>query len=138
MDRRAIITAVVAVLVGFTGWLFYERPEPPFNGVGSPSVVENNPSYFAEIDKGGVVIRVIVISQEELNTGRWGDPKNWVETTTDGSKRKNYASKGYIYDKTRDSFIGKKPTDDAIFDEATAQWELPIVSTEPIVHVASQ
>jgi hypothetical protein len=34
---------------------------------------------YAELDKEGKVLRVIVIEPEVLATGRWGDPKNWVK-----------------------------------------------------------
>lgn len=79
-------------------------------------------SHFAEIDKDGTVLRVIVIEPEMLATGRWGDPANWVQTSYTGSVRKNYAGVGYTYDKARDAFIAPKPSDDATLDEKTAQW----------------
>ena len=60
---------------------------------------------FAELDKDGTVLRVIVIEPEMLATGRWGDPARWVETKEDGSQRKNYAGIGCAYDKAKDEFV---------------------------------
>ena len=84
-------------------------------------------SHFAEINSDNIVQRVLVIDQETVNTGAWGNPSNWIQTsyntiggvhyapnshTPDGgvALRKNYAGKGYTYDKTRDAFIAPKPS----------------------------
>lgn len=92
-------------------------------------------AHFAEIDDNGTVLRVIVIEQDMLNTGRWGDPARWVQTSynTQGGihklggipLRKNYAGIGYTYDKARNAFIPPKPVEDATLDEATCQWKVP-------------
>ena len=97
---------------------------PLFFGVQDPF------HYFAEIDADGKVLRVIVIEPEMLLKGNWGDPKNWVETKMDGSLRKNYASRGYTYDKIIDAFVPPKPRADAEFDPTTARWKpanVPVV-----------
>lgn len=41
--------------------------------------------------------------------------------------RKNYASKGFTYDSTKDAFIPPKPTgfDSWVYDEATGDWKAP-------------
>ena len=96
----------------------------------SIGMFNNDPTYFAEIDKDDVVMRVIVASQEFIDSGRVGDPSNWVETYMDGSKRKNYAGKGYKYDKRLDAFISKKPHEDAILNEDTAQWIMPVIEVD--------
>ena len=91
-------------------------------------------SYFAEIENG-VVKRVIAIDQENLNTGRWGDPANWIQTSynTFGGVhklggtplRKNFASTGYVYDKARDAFIPPKLYNSWVLDEFTCQYKAP-------------
>lgn len=43
--------------------------------------------------------------------------------------RKNYAGIGYTYDPVRDAFIPPKPTPDAVLDEATCQWIVPVVDS---------
>jgi hypothetical protein len=54
--------------------------------------------YFAHINENSVVTTVIVADQEFINTGAEGDPVNWIETSIDGSFRKQYAGIGYTYD----------------------------------------
>lgn len=82
-------------------------------------------TYFAEVDNNGIVKRVIVASQEFINSGAVGSPANWIQTHADGSKRKNYAGVGYKYDSARDAFIPPKPFDSWEVDEVTAQWKAP-------------
>ena len=99
-------------------------------------------SHFAEVDKDGIVRRVIVIEQDMLNSGNWGDPNNWVQTSyntrggihyapnshePDGgvALRKNYAGKGYTYDQTRDAFIPPKPFPSWVLNEDTCRWDAP-------------
>ena len=80
---------------------------------------------FAELDKDGTVLRVIVIEPEVLATGRWGDPSRWVETKEDGSKKKNYAGIGFTFDKKLDAFVPPKPFASWVVDEVKAQWKAP-------------
>ena len=99
-------------------------------------------SHFAEIDKDGVVQRVIVAEQDFINSGKVGDPNNWIQTSyntrggvhyapnssePDGGVafRKNYAGVGYTYDATRDAFILPKPYPSWILDEDTCKWDAP-------------
>lgn len=89
-------------------------------------------AYFAEIDKQGVVKRVIVAEQDFIDSGAVGDPKNWIETcpnTFQGKNvkngrpfRKNFAGIGHKYDKTRDAFIPEKPGEDFDLDEDKCVW----------------
>jgi len=101
-------------------------------------------SHFAEINKDGIVQRVIVAEQDFIDSGVVGDANNWVQTSyntrggvhyapnssePDGgiALRKNYAGKGYTYDKTRDAFIEPKPSFPSwSLDEDTCQWKAPI------------
>mgnify|MGYP001594010785 CR=1 FL=1 len=72
-------------------------------------------AHFAEIDEKGIVKRVIVAEQDFIDSGKVGDPKNWIQTSYDTHNgvhllggtplRKNYAGIGYTYDKVRDAFI---------------------------------
>ena len=85
-------------------------------------------AHFARVENG-VVTQVIVIDQETLNTGHWGDPASWVQTSynTQGGVhslggtplRKNYAGIGYTYDSVRDAFIPPKPFPSWVLDEIT-------------------
>ncbi len=80
-------------------------------------------SHFAEIDKDGIVQRVIVAEQNFINSGTVGDSFNWVQTSYNSNFRKNYAGKGYLYDKVRDAFIPTKPHPSMVLNEETCQWD---------------
>lgn len=98
-------------------------------------------SHFAQIDENNIVTQVIVIEQETLNTGLWGDPTRWIQTSfntrggihygpdgqPDGGTalRKNYAGIGFTYDPVRDAFISPKPYNSWVLDEDTCQWNPP-------------
>jgi hypothetical protein len=91
-------------------------------------------AHFAKVENG-IVTQVIVIDQETLNTGNWGDPTSWVQTSynTHGGQhpegrplRKNYAGIGYTYDSGRDAFIPPKPFASWVLNESTCQWDAPV------------
>jgi len=109
-------------------------------------------AHYAILDANNTVVQVIVGKNEDelLN----GQPIDWEvyyggkrtsyntrggvhyqsDNTTpsaDQSKafRKNYAGKGDIYDPVRDAFIAPKPTPDAVLDEATCQWIMPVADS---------
>jgi hypothetical protein len=91
-------------------------------------------AHFAKVENG-VVTQVIVIDQDTLNLGHWGDPSLWVQTSynTQGGKhllggtplRKNYAGIGFTYDANRDAFLPPRPFASWILDEDTCQWGAP-------------
>ena len=99
-------------------------------------------SHFAKIENG-IVTQVIVIEQDVLNTGHWGDPSLWKQTSyntrggvhygSDGQPdggaalRKNYAGLGYIYNSTLDAFYPPSPFPSWILDENTCNWNAPVV-----------
>lgn|SRR3990167_512430 len=118
---KKIILTILGIIIAGLSWLFIERPEPPFAGVTPTPIVQVEPTYFAEIDKNGKVLRIIVITQEFLNTGKWGDPKNWVQTYQDGTM-KNYAGIGYTYDKTLNVFVPPKPYSNWVLDREKVKW----------------
>ena len=91
-------------------------------------------SHFAKVENG-TVTQVIVVEQEVLDTGLFGDPNLWVQTSynTLGGRhvlggtplRKNYAGVGYTYDSERDAFIPPKIYNSWILNEDTCLWEAP-------------
>jgi hypothetical protein len=91
-------------------------------------------SHFAKVENG-VVTQVIVIEQDVLNLGHWGDPALWIQTSYNTSGgvhaqggtplRKNFAGIGYTYDSGRDAFIPPKPYASWLLDEATCNWNAP-------------
>ena len=92
-------------------------------------------SHFAKVENG-TVTQVIVIEQDVVNTGLFGDPALWVQTsynTYAGEHRlggtplrKNYAGIGYTYDSERDAFIPPTPFPSWILDDGTCNWNPPV------------
>ena len=92
-------------------------------------------SHFAKVENG-TVTQVIVIEQDVLNLGHWGDPASWVQTSynthggvhTNGGTplRKNFAGIGYTYDSERDAFYAPQPFASWILDDDTCVWQAPV------------
>ena len=93
-------------------------------------------SHFAQIDDNNIVTQVIVVEQDVINTGLFGDPAKWIQTSynTHGGVhalggtplRKNYAGIGYTYDAQRDAFIPPKPYASWVLDESSCLWQAPV------------
>jgi len=90
-------------------------------------------SHFAKVENG-IVTQVIVVEQDVIDSGLFGD--GWVQTSynTHGGQhlnggtplRKNYAGIGYTYDSQRDAFIPPKPFQSWLMNEETCLWSAPI------------
>jgi hypothetical protein len=106
-------------------------------------------AHFAKIESGKVT-EVLVITQEEINTGNWGNPAQWVQTSyntrqgvyytpgtatpdPDQSKtfRKNYASVGMIWDAARNMFYFTQPFPSWTLNEQTGTWVCPVPLNVP-------
>ena len=84
----------------------------------------------------GIVDQVIVIDEQTLALGYWGNISEWKQTSynTKGGVhalggtpfRKNYAGIGYSYDSGRDAFIPPKPFASWSLNETTCLWDAPI------------
>ena len=93
-------------------------------------------SHYAQIDGNNIVTQVLVIEQDVIDTGMFGDPATWIQTsynthggvhTLGGTPlRKNYAGIGYTYHTEKDAFIPPKPFNSWILNEGTCLWEPPI------------
>ncbi len=91
-------------------------------------------SHFAKVIDG-IVTEVLVIEQDVIDTGLFGDPSLWVQTSynTYGGQhpegrplRKNFAGIGFTYDAGRDAFIPPKPYPSWVLDEDTCLWGAPV------------
>lgn len=91
-------------------------------------------SHFAKVIDG-VVVEVLVIEQDVIDTGLFGDPALFVQTSynTLGGQhpegrplRKNFAGIGYTYDAERDAFIPPQPFPSWLLNEDTCLWEAPV------------
>ena len=83
-------------------------------------------SHFAEIDKDGNVLRVIVAEQDFIDSGLVGDPKNWIQTSYNNNFRTRFAGIGYKYDKDKDAFLTNKPYESWTLDNKTLSWKAPV------------
>lgn len=89
-------------------------------------------AHFAEIDSNGIVLRILVVPNEQENRGQDFLAKDlnlggrWVQTSYNAKFRKNYAAIGYRYDESRDAFIAPQPYLSWVFNEDTCDWEAPI------------
>ncbi len=81
-------------------------------------------SHFAEINKDGIVQRVIVAEQNFINSGLVGDSFNWVQTSYNNNFRKQFAGKGFTYDKAKDKFIAPQPYPSWALD-GNDDWQAP-------------
>ena len=101
-------------------------------------------AHFAKV-KNGIVTNVIVAEQEFIDSYQDGEPGIWVQTSyntrggvhyltdsttpsSDQSKalRKNFAGKGYIYDRGRDAFYTPQPYPSWTLNDTTCIWEAPV------------
>lgn len=98
-------------------------------------------SHFAQVDENDIVIQVNPITQEMINTGLFGVPDSWVQTSfntrggvhygQDGQPdggvalRKNYAGIGYKFDRVRDAFIPPQSFPSWTLNEFSCLWEAP-------------
>lgn len=100
-------------------------------------------AHFAEIGINNKVLRVIVVHNNELldNNGVEQESKGaefcrklfggtWLQTSYNGSFRKNFAGVGFTYDADRDAFIPPKPYQSWLLNEDTCQWVAPIPMPE--------
>ena len=85
-------------------------------------------TFFAELDNTLTVVQVLNGRAEddgkELDVCA-SSGKTYRQTYSDGSKRKNFAGKGYTYDKEKDAFIPPKPYTSWNLNDTTCQWEPP-------------
>jgi hypothetical protein len=91
-------------------------------------------SHFAKVINN-IVQEVLVIEQDVIDTGMFGDPLLFVQTSynTHGGQhpegrplRKNYAGIGYTYDTARDAFIPPQPYPSWLLNEETCLWDPPV------------
>jgi len=97
--------------------------------------------HFAKVENG-IVTQVIVAEQDVINTGMFGAPESWIQTSynTYGGEhrlggeplRKNYAGMGYTYDVERDAFYAPQPYPSWVLSENTCLWRAPITQPDPV------
>ena len=101
-------------------------------------------SHFAKVENN-IVTNVIVAEQDVINSGLFGDPASWVQTsynTRNGVHllggtplRKNFAGIGYTYDPVADEFNPPEATTSEIITptEPTVMETVTVAPTEPVI-----
>jgi hypothetical protein len=96
-------------------------------------------AHYAKIGAGNVVLQVHVLNNEvlmkdgveneqqgvEFLQNLYGSKDLYIQTSYNGTFRKNYAGVGHTYDQTRDAFIAPKPFSSWLLDDDTCNWEPP-------------
>ena len=97
-------------------------------------------AHFAELDSQNVVLRVIVIANEECldSDGTeseqagitfckqlFGQDTTWVQTSYNSNFRKQYAGVGFTYDADLDVFLRPQPYPSWILD-SQYEWISPV------------
>jgi len=72
-------------------------------------------AHFAQIDENSVVVRVLVVPDDQESRGQeflaedLGLGGTWIQTSYNNKIRYNYAGIGYIYDPLDDAFVAPMP-----------------------------
>ncbi len=95
-------------------------------------------AHFAELNGNNVVLRVIVVHNNELidENGNESEQKGidfcvahyggtWVQTSYNENFRGQYAVVGITYDPVLDGFIPEKPHASWLLNKDTCRWEAP-------------
>lgn len=97
-------------------------------------------AHFAKINNENIVEQVLVVNNEvilksdgteselkgkQFLNATFGSAK-WVQTSYNGTFRKNFAGIGFTYDTERDAFIPSQPFNSWALNEDTCLWESPI------------
>jgi hypothetical protein len=94
-------------------------------------------AFISEIIDGKATVEnVLVIEQEMVDTGNYGDPSRFIQTSYNTianehklggvALRGNYAGVGSIYDSINDVFYSPQPFASWTLNQSTWQWESPV------------
>jgi hypothetical protein len=91
-------------------------------------------AHFAQIDDNNIVTNVVVVPNEQEHRGQeylaidCALGGTWIQTSYNGTIRKNFASIGGTYDPNADAFISPKPQHQPYFilDPETLKWVYPV------------
>lgn len=96
-------------------------------------------AHFAELDVNNVVLQVIVVNNSVLLDANGVEQESigqafctnllggrWMQTSYNGTFRKNFATIGGKYDAGLDAFISISPYPSWLLNLNTCQWESPV------------
>jgi len=87
-------------------------------------------AHFAQIDENNIVIQVLVVEQEVIDTGDLGDSSKWIQTSYNNNIRGRFAGIGYTYDAAKDIFIEPQPYPSWTLD-GNNSWIPPVAQPAP-------
>ena len=100
-------------------------------------------AHYAELDENGIVLRVIVVSNDDEKDAEGNESEEvgaafctnllggtWKKTSYNNNMRVRYAGIGYTYRDDLDAFIPPKPYPSWSLNEETATWEAPVPKPE--------
>ena len=80
-------------------------------------------AHFAKINLNTKLVEQVIVAEQEFVDTLLG---TWIQTSYNGSIRKNYAGIGHTYDFARDAFYAPQPYPSWTLNEDTCQWEAPV------------
>ena len=97
-------------------------------------------AHFAQIDSDSIVIKVIVVNNEDCLDSDGSESKlgipfcknllgvdtNWVRTSYNNNIRFRFAGIGHKYDSTNDVFYEQSPYPSWVLNTSTWDWEPPV------------
>ena len=96
-------------------------------------------AHFAEIGEDNIVLRVIVVSNDDCKDAEGNESEavgaefcrnllggTWKQTSYNGNIRDRYAGIGYTYNSALDAYIAPKPYPSWSLNEGTTEWEAPV------------
>ena len=101
-------------------------------------------SHFAKIENN-IVTQVIVVEQDVIDSGLFGDPKSFIQTSYNTHNgvhllggtplRKNFAGIGYTYDPVADEFNPPEVTTSETITptEPTVMETVTVAPAEPVI-----
>ena len=91
-------------------------------------------AHFAEISESNIVLRVLVVADEQEHRGQefmaddLGLGGTWVQTSYWGSIRNKFSAIGDTYDEALDAFVPSPPYPSWVLNTSVSpfQWEAPV------------
>jgi len=98
-------------------------------------------AHFAELDANNIVLRVIVVGNEDcldsdgneseavgvaFCKGLFGSDTNWVQTSYNRRIRGSFAGIGNTYDPIEDKFFSPQPFPSWTLDKSNNLWSAPV------------
>ena len=93
-------------------------------------------AHFAEINSDNIVVRVLVVPDEEEQRGEeflsidLGLGGRWIQTSYNATIRGSFAGVGFSYNEELDVFLPPKPYESWVINTELKCWESPVERPE--------